>query len=63
MTGGGTSSSGQNRAIFWKHFRATSSASSDSVVSARSRAHPTSSSDGVKNTCSTRAEVSRRNCG
>ena len=53
----------QNRAIFWKHFRSTSSASNASGLSVRSRAQATSSSTGVKNTCNTRAEVSRRNCG
>jgi hypothetical protein len=42
-------------AIRWKHFRSTSSASSDSGVSVRSRAHAASFSVGVKNTCSTRA--------
>ena len=37
--------------------------SSDFGVSVRSRAHAASSSVGVRNTCSTRAEVSRLNCG
>jgi hypothetical protein len=63
VTAPGISSSGQNRAIRWKHFRSTSKASSDSGVSVRSRAHVASSSVGVKNTCSTRADVSRLNCG
>jgi hypothetical protein len=53
----------ENRAIRWKHFRSTSSASSDSGVSVRSLAHAASSSVGVKNKCSTHAEVSRLNCG
>ena len=59
----GDSSREQNRAIFWKHFRSTTSASSASGLAVRSRAQATSSAAGVKNTCSTRAEVSRLNCG
>ena len=59
----GISSREQNRAIFWKHFSASTSANNDSGLAVRSRAQAISSAIGVKNTCSTRAEVSRLNCG
>jgi hypothetical protein len=52
----------QNRAIFWKHFNANTSANNASGLAVRSRAHAISSTVGAKNTCSTRAEVNRLNC-
>jgi hypothetical protein len=48
VTAWGISFREQNRAIFWKHFRSISSASSDSGVSVRSRAQAASSSVGGK---------------
>jgi hypothetical protein len=46
----GISSREQNRAIFWKHFRSTTSASSASGLAVRSCAQATSSAAAVKNT-------------
>ena len=42
----GVSSREQNRAILWKHFRSTTSASSASGLAVRSRPQPTSSAAG-----------------
>lgn len=63
ITTSGISSRDEKRAIFWKHFNAGTSAKHDSGLPVRFSAQVTSSDDGVKNTCSTRADVSRLNCG
>ena len=59
----GISSREQNRAIFWKHFRSSTSANNAAGSLVRSRAQAISSAAGAKNTCSTRAEVNRLNWG
>jgi hypothetical protein len=62
-TTSGISSSEQNRAIFWKRLRSSTCTNHASGMPVRSRVQATSSAVGVKNTCSTRAEVSFLNYG
>ncbi|TDD13219.1 hypothetical protein [Nonomuraea diastatica] len=54
---------GEKARHLWKHFNASTSAKHDSGLPVRFSAQSTSSGEGVKNTCSTRADVSRLNRG